>query len=237
MAEILEWPRDLLVPRVCKPNVVPFTRSGGRSLGGVKPSVRTDLGFWTVELGDIFMSTRPQQRTYEAIKGLLSGSAGQIAVPIYAPKRAPYVDGIYADPDILPHDDDSLFDDGAGYAQGQISAVSVGATPLGATTMGIRIIAGDSDLVGTLFSYNHALYTIHQLVDVDGDVQTVRISPTVRELIPSGSDLEFDEPTCLCNLADDSGMDDGENYEGYQVVSVSFVEDTDYWNRLALGLA
>ncbi|MFN3833727.1 MAG: hypothetical protein ACK4SQ_15995 [Allorhizobium sp.] len=236
MAEILEWPRDLLVPRACKPNVVPFTRSGGRTLGGVKPSVRTDLGFWKIELADIVISTRQQQRAFEAIKGLMSGSAGQIAVPVYAPKRAPYEDGVYAETVVLSHDDDSLFDDGAGYSQGQISAVSVGSTPLGATVIRIRMIKGDSDLVGTLFSYNHALYTVHQLVEVDGDVHTVRISPTVRELIPSGSDLEFDEPTCLCNLSDDSVMDDGENFQGYQMVSVSFVEDTDSWSRQALGL-
>lgn len=236
MADILEWPRNLLVPRACRANVVPFTRSGGRSLGGIKPSVRTDLGYWSIDLTDVIIHRREQFRAFEALKGLMSGAAGQIAVPVYSPKRAPYVDGVYQAPLMLSHDDDSVFDDDAGYSQGVISCVSVGLTPLGATSMRIRVIKGDDDLVGSLFSYNHALYTVHQLISLEDNVHEVRISPTVREVIPSGSDLEFDEPTCLCNLADDSGLDDGENYEGYQLVSVSFVEDTDYWSRLALGL-
>lgn len=236
MAKTVVWPRNLLVPRACKANVVPFTRSGGRSLGGVRPSVRTDLGFWNVELQDVMISNRRQQRTFEAIKGLVSGSAGRVAVPIYAPKRAPYVNGTSAAPIVMPHSDGSFFNDGSGYQQGAISALSVGTTPIGSTSIRIRMVQGDADVVGTLFSYNHALYSIHQVTDVDGDVQTVRITPTVREFIPSGADLQFDEPTCLCNIAEDSGMDDGENFEGYQLVTVSFVEDTDYWSRLALGL-
>ncbi|TCU25282.1 hypothetical protein [Rhizobium laguerreae] len=234
-SDIIEWPGDLLVPGECRPNLVPFTRSGGRSLGGVQPSVRTDLGYWSIEYHDVPLYGADRMRTFEAIKDILSGSSGRIAVPIYAPDRAPFVDGIPAIPEVLPHDDDTFFDDDTGYLQGGISIVSQGVTPIGVTVMQLRIIEGDAALSGTLFSFNHALYRIGQVIEVAGDMQTVRISPTVRELIPDGADLEFDRPTCLCNLVDDRGMDNGSNMIGYESVSVNFNEDTNYWNLLALG--
>lgn len=236
MVDILTWPRDLLVPKECRANIVPFTRSGGRSLGGVQPSVRTDLGFWTLDLNGILLDVARKVRTFEAIKDILSGSSGRIAVPIYAFKRAPFASGAFEPMSSLPHSDESTLDDGAEYLQGAISGVSVGVTPLGSTTMRIRVIQGDDDLSGVLFSYHHALYRTGQVVDREDDIYTVRISPTVRELIPNGADLEFDQPTCLCNLSDDSGMVSGENAEGYELASVSFLEDTNYWNQLALGL-
>jgi hypothetical protein len=101
----------------------------------------------------------------------------------------------------------------------------------------LRIIKAAQDLSGVRFSYNNALYETGPAIDIDGDVWTVPISPTVRELIPSGSDLEFDAPTCLCHLADDRGMDVSQDAVGKAVrPNVSFIEATDYWNDLALGL-
>lgn len=236
MADILTWPRDLLVPKECRPNIVPFTRTGGRSLGGVQPSVRTDLGFWMVELNGLLLDTSAKERTFEAIKDILSGSSGRIAVPVYAFKRAPYISGSYEPPIEVPHDDTAPFDDGTEYLQGAISVVTVGNTPIGATTITVKVIRGDYSLSGVLFSYQHALYRTGQILSQDGDTFTLKISPTVRDLIPAASDLEFDQPTCLCNLSDDSGMVSGETAEGYELVSVSFNEDTNYWNLLALGL-
>ncbi len=236
MADIVIWPRDLLIPKECRPNLVPFTRTGGRSLGGVMPTVRTDLGFWSIELNGLLLETRAKMRTFEAIKDMLGGSAGSVAVPIYAFDRAPYVDGIYLPPATVPHDDETPFDDGAEYQQGQISIISVGLTPLGATTIRLSVLQGDTNLDGVFFSYNHALYRTGRIIEQDGSVVTMKISPTVREVIPDGAALEFDQPTCLCTLADDRGMDNGSNINGYDLVSVTFSEDTDYWNQLALGL-
>lgn len=91
--------------------------------------------------------------------------------------------------------------------------------------------------VGVRFSYKHALYETGPVISVDGDIWEVPISPTVRELIPAGADLEFDRPTCLCRLSDDRGMDVVQDAISKNAnPNVSFVEATDYWNRLALGL-
>ena len=109
-------------------------------------------------------------------------------------------------------------------------------TGIGATVIKLRIINADANLVGVRFSYNHALYETGPVISVDGDIWEVPISPTVREVIPHGADLEFDRPTCLCRLTEDRGMDGGINPDHFEQRSVSFVEANDYWNDLALGL-
>lgn len=232
MADILVWPVELLTPEECRPNIVPFTRSGGRSLGGVEPATRTDLGYWAIDLVDIATFSMAQRRTWEAIGQKLGGRAGLIAVPAWSRDTAPYVSGEFEPVGFVPHDDDAPFDDDTEYQQGAISVVTDGVTPIGATTIRMRIINAASDLVGVRFSYDHALYKTGPVISVDGDIWTLPISPAVRALIPAGSDLEFDEPTCLCRLADDRGMDAGVNSIEFEQRSLSFVEATDYWASL-----
>ena len=233
---IIVWPHKLLTPEECRAYPNPFTRSGGRTLGGVKPSYRTDLGHWAIELVNVPLVTTPQKRTWDAIDTYLGGSSGRIAVPAWAMDSAPYESG-QEEPEIhVPHSDGSTFSDGSEYQQSAISVVSVGVTALGATVMSMRIIKGAADLSGVRFSYNHALYKTGQVVSVEDDVWTVRITPQVRELIPAGADLEFDRPTCVCNLVEDAGMRRAINADRIEMVSVSFVEDTDYWYKLRAGL-
>jgi hypothetical protein len=132
----------------------------------------------------------------------------------------------------VSHDDDSIFGDGTPYQQAAISVVSDGVTPLAATTIRLRVINAERDLVGVRFSYNHALYETGPAIDVSGDIWTLPISPSVREFIPSGAELNFDMPTCLCHLQDDRGMDGRLTPIEFDQRSVSFIEATDYWNSL-----
>lgn len=239
MADIIEWPLCVLRPQTITPSPVAFTRSGGTSLGGVEPAIRTDLGHWSIQYGNVVMQnrSREQWQTWQAIRQKLSGRAGLIAVPVRAGLSAPYASGKFEPAPEVTHDDGALFDDGAPYVQGAISVVSEGNTALGATVIKLRIINAAPNLVGVMFSFNHALYETGPVIAIDGDVWTVPISPSVREFIPAGSTLEFDRPTCLCRLADDRGMDVDRNAVAkVSMPSVSFVEATDYWNALALGL-
>ncbi len=238
MTEILVWPHDVLIPAENYPNIVPFTRTGGRALGGAKPSVRTDLGFWTIDYVGILLHSPAQLRVWEAIKDILSGSSGRIAVPIWVQQSAPWAGGPrvgYEPSPTVPHDDDTPFDDGTEYEQGAISIETVGETLIGATVITLRAIAAGDDLSGVFFSYEHALYRTGRVVSVDGNDWTMRISPSIRQTIPAGATLEFDIPTCLVRLVDDDGMNNGQNINRYQPVNVSFEEDTQYWNLLAIG--
>lgn len=237
VADILEWPRDVLIPEFFTANLVPFSRSGGTSLGGSKPSVRTDLGHWMIEMGNVQLLTRTHYKAFDTIAAILGGSAGRVAVPVYAQETTPFINGVVTDPAETTHSDSSPFSDGSKYRQRSVSVVTSGVTALGATTIKLRALNADDDLTGVRFSYRHALYQTGELLDRAGDVQTFRVTPSIRELIPAGVSLEFDEPTCLCRLIDNSGMDRSINPVGIQTVSVKFQEDTDYWARLALGLA
>lgn len=229
---IIEWPICILKPQTASANLVPFSRSGGRTLGGIEPSTRTDLGFWEIEYGNVVLrnSRREQWQTWQAIRQALGGRSGLIAVRVRSSLSAPYASGQYEPVLDVLHDDGSPFDDGAPYLQGAISVLSEGATPVGATTIRLKIINASANLVGVRFSFNHALYETGPVLDINGDVWTVPISPTVRELIPSGVDLEFDQPTCLCHLAEDRGMDVVQDaISKFSLPPVRFVEATDYW--------
>ncbi|MGR9056084.1 hypothetical protein ACU8NH_09260 [Rhizobium leguminosarum] len=235
MVDIIEWPFCTLTPSQVSPCPVPFTRSGGKSLGGVEPVVRTDIGHWTIDYSGIVVQNRyrNQWKAWQAIRQKLGGRSGLIAVRVPSSLSAPYVSGHFEPMTEVPHTDDTPFDDETEYLQGAISVVSVGVTPLAATTIKMRIINAEADLTGVRFSYNHALYETGPAIEIDGDIWTVPISPSVRELIPDGADLEFDRPTCLCHLADDRGMDISQDAitKGTKP-NVSFVEATDYWNSL-----
>jgi hypothetical protein len=232
MVDVIQWPADLLTPAECRPNMNPFTRTGGRSLGGLQPAVRTDLGFWSIDLIDIPVHSIAQRRTWEAISQKLSGAAGLIAVPAWSQDVAPYASGRFEPIIETEHSDDTPFSDGTPYTQGAISVVTDGVTPVGATSIRLRIINAAADLVGVRFSYHHALYRTGPVLSINGDIWTLPISPTVRELIPAGADLEFDQPTCICRLAEDRGMDGGVDAVPFERRSVSFVEAADYWANL-----
>ncbi|WP_246705132.1 hypothetical protein [Rhizobium sp. RM] len=182
------------------------------------------------------VSSVAQRRSWLAIRSALGGRSGLIAVPVWSQDVAPYASGGYEEGSLVPHSDLSTFSDGTEYSQGAMSIKTVGVSAIGQTTIRLRVISGSSDLSGVRFSYEHALYETGRIIQEEDGVITVSISPTVRSLIPSDADLEFDEPTCLCHLSSDDQMGAGVDPVPFERRSVSFVEATDYWNKLALGL-
>lgn len=236
MVEILVWPHDLLIPKVMVADVVPFTRSGGRTLGGLKPAYATDLGFWRVDYSGILLHRAEQKRTWDAIATYLKGSSGRIAVPVWSIDSAPYSVGLEAEDTQVLHSNGQPFSNGMGYSRSAISIISNGITGIGATVMSMRIVDGEADIAGTRFSYNHAAYKVGQILATEGDTVTVSITPSVAALIPHEADLEFTNPTCICNLLSDTGMKRGMRYDRIEEMSLSFVEDTKFWSDLAEGV-
>lgn len=237
MAEILVWPHELLQPENTIADVVPFTRTGGRVIGGAKPAYRTDLGHWRIDLENVLVSSPEQRRAWDAISTYLGGSSGRIAVPIWTLDSAPYAnaDCGWEEDILVPHSDGTPFSDGTGYMQSPISIISHGVTGIGATVMSMRIINGAADIAGTRFSHRHGAYKVGQVLDITGDIWTVRVTPSIAALIPAGADLEFHRPTCVCNLEADTGMRRGMRHDGVELLSVSFIEDILYWNEVAEG--
>jgi len=231
MANTIVWPTRLLTPTRTWHNLVPFSRSGGRSLGGVEKVTRTDLGYWSVTFEGIPVRTVAQERTWNAIRSSLAGRSGLIIVPGWYSRIAPY--GAALPGVTVTHSDGSTFSDGTSYSQRSINVETSGVTALGATSIKLKLINAEADLVGTRFSHNHALYEISKVTQITGNFWTVNISPSIRVEIASGEQLDFDRPSCICHLATESEMDASDRRVRADARSISFTEATDYWSELA----
>lgn len=229
------WPRKLLTPQRVLPNLTPFSRSGGRTLGGIRRAVRTDRGFWSITYETITLHSVEQRRTWNAIRSHLVGSAGLIEIPVWTFETAPFADGVVnRNSDVLTtHSDGTGFSDGSQYQQGTIAIKMHLTAVLGATVITLRRVHAWDDLTGIRFGYGGAMYETGPAIDVDGDVWRVPIFPAIRQAIPASADLECDYPTIICRLADDRGMDVGLDASMIDGVSVSFLEAVDYWDDLA----
>jgi hypothetical protein len=235
MSQFLHWAADILPPGEVMANLVPFTRSGGRSLGGIERTTRTDRGYWQITLDQIPVHSPAQRRVWNALRTGLGGRAGLIAVPVWSFFSAPYASGHYEEGSTALHDDGAPFSDGSTYAQGAIDVQMASYAPIGATVVSIRL-GNATSASGIRFSYRHALYETGPVIgEVGQNVFQVPVFPAIRMPVPADAQLELDEPTCLCHLQEDRGMDQQEGISILQRRSVTFVEAVDYWNDLALG--
>jgi hypothetical protein len=238
--DFIEWPAGVLPPQSSPFNARPFSRSGGRSLGGLSRSTKTDRGWWSGSFnGIVFRHAQQfeQRRTWAALRTYLSGTTGLIVVPVCA-TRFWAADGFKDfSKGLTTHDDGTPFDDGSHYYQGLINAQMASFAPLGSTVVTLRMINGPEPS-GIRFSYQHAMYETGRILGQPSeDTFQVEIFPAIRMAIPAGAQLEADRPTVLCHLATDNEMDIEFPGSGMPRPSVNFVEAVDYWVDLALTQA
>lgn len=236
----IEWPAALLTPQSSPFDPRPFSRSGGRSLGGVSRSVRTDRGFWMGSFnGIIFRRAQQfaQRRTWAALRTSLGGTTGLVVVPVCATKFWAAEGFKDFSGGLVPHDDGTPFDDGSLYSQGLVDLQMASFAPLGATIVTLRLVHAPT-ASGIRFSYEHAMYeTGRILAQPSADTYQVEIFPAIRRAIPAGAQLEADRPTVLCHLATDSEMDLDFPAAGMARPTVNFIEAVDVWNDLAMEAA
>lgn len=232
-ADALLWPRRLLRPSSLMANLVPFSRGGGRSLGGQARVTRTDRGWWSISYKGVALGDPARRRAWNAIRTSLVGMAGLVAVPVWTFDATGTGDDTSGGEMLVTHSDGSRFSDGSRYSQPLIQIEMAATAAIGATSVTLRLVYGIDDLSGIRFSYNHALYETGNPTLVDGDEWTVPVFPAVRAEIPADASLEVDLPTCLCHLASDRAMDVSLDRGLHDRVDVSFEEAVDYWNDLA----
>jgi hypothetical protein len=233
VTDFVIWPHRLLVPGAIEANVVPFSRSGGTTLGGLQRVTRTDRGWWSIAYKSVPLKTAADRRMFNALATHCSGMATPIVVPVWSQDAAEWPAGTVGGMLLSTHSDGTTHGDGSLYAQPAIDVTLVGAAALGATSVTLRIGAGIEDLIGVRFSYQHALYKTGYPTVIDGTDWTVPITPSIRAPIPDGAALEFGLPTCLVRLASDREMDASFTAGFFDRVDVAFVEAADYWNDLA----
>jgi len=238
---LLTWPLCVLNPPKTSADPVAFTRGGGKSINGIERSVRTDKGFWSITLSEITIRSQAQKQTWNAIRAGLGGRAGLIAVVVKSWDSAPYLSQgsnggapVFEKRFRTPHgDDETPFSDGSLHSQGAVDIEVAEAVNIGATSIKLRAIRAYPALSGIRFSYAHAMYETGPATEIVGNVWTVPIFPAVRAPIPANVGVECEQPTCLCHLADDRGMDLPQGQRLWENVSVTFTEAVDHWNDIA----
>lgn len=234
----LVWPRAILKPAQILPNVVPFSRSGGRSLGGLERVTRTDRGWWSIQYRGVSLGLpgSAARRAFAAIGAELGGMAGLIAVPVWSYDVAPWTAGSDGRT-LTTNSDGSRFADGAYWQSPTIAVEMAAAAAIGDTSVTLRLVTGISDLSGVRFSHRHALYRTGRAAEIDGDEWTVSVTPAIRAAIPADAPLELDMPTCLVRLASDRAMDGALSAGKGDRADVAFIEAVDVWNDLAAEAA
>lgn len=227
---ILVWPASVLCPASLRANVVPFTRSGGRTLGGLERVTRTDRGFWSIVYRGVMLDTVERRRCWTAIRNHMGGKAGHIAIPVHSFDTVPWPDGSIRGYVASTYSDGATFSDGSSYGQPEIAVQMAEAAAVGDTTVVLRIVDGIDDLAGVRWSHERALYETGVPILVDGPDWTVPVTPAIRAPIAAGADLNFATPTCLVRLAEDSAMDNALTRGLTDPVDVAFVEDVEWWN-------
>jgi hypothetical protein len=205
---IVTWPTTTLRPAQILANPVPFTRSGGRSLGGIERVTRTDRGYWSIVYKSVLLSNPSERQYFNAIRTTLNGMAGSLTVPVWS------------------HDSNG--------AESSIVVTMAAAASVGDTQVTLELGSGIDNLAGVRFSYNHALYETGFAIDIYDDQWIVPIFPALRADIAADAVLEFDSPTCLVKLASDREMDVSLTAGMVDRADVSFIEDVEYWNDLAI---
>jgi hypothetical protein len=233
---------ERLVPNDPSFDLVPFTRSPGRTMGGVSQSYRTDRGFWRATLDNVQVVSFAERAVWNAIRATLGGKVGLCVVPVFDIEMVPFE----FDTNILrpgrrlgpvtgqPHDDGTLFSDGTGYRETGVDVELAADVKVGDVFMKLRNIRSSGELEGVRFSIDYALYETGQAVEVDGGIWTLPVFPAARLAAPAGTPLEFDRPKCLMHLESDSGMDLSKNAMRIGMGSVRFVEATDWFAAKAL---
>lgn len=231
----IQWDRRLCPAQIAI-QLVPFSRSGGRTLGGIERSTRTDVGYWSIAYKGVALHGTALRRIWHAIAVEAGGTPGLLEVPAWSPDVNPWADGTVDGFWLSPHSDDSAHSDDSLYATPAILVELVTALEIGDTSARLRIVGGIDDLSGVRWSYQGALYQMG-LASLADEVYTARIFPAVRAAIPAGAALEFSRPTCLVHLASDREMDAAYSASRFDLVDVAFVEAVDYWNDLATAAA
>lgn len=237
MVDIVHWPAHLLTPQASPFNPVPFSRSGGRTLGGISRTTKTDRGFWMGSLNRIIFRRGlqfDQERSWVETRTNLGGQSGLVAVPVCS-TRVWAAEGFKDfSGGLHPHDDETPFDDDTLYSEGRIRIEMAAFAPLSSTVVSLRLVDAPT-AVGVRFSYQHAMYETGSLIErASEDVYRVPVFPAIRRAIPADAQLEADKPTVLCHLATDTEMDIEFPGSGMPRPSVNFVEAVDYWNDLAV---
>jgi hypothetical protein len=224
------WPCDVLVPRNVAVDPAFRSLSGPSAVSGFTQAVASDAGIWKavfdgIPVHDAFGGSLIQ--LWRAIAVQAEGRLNPILISVHDIERKPFTIGL-SDADLkgeVPHSDDALFDDGAGYVSSVIDVSLLSDATIRSTMLNvIKALSGDLE-PGHRFSIGERLYQVRSVVAQDAVTATIKIWPPLREAWHAGSRLEFDRPVLRVRLASDKEMDLPLELGRWSFPTVNFIED------------
>lgn len=169
--------------------------SGGTSLSGQEDVIATDGGGrWFFELTNPYLDGRRVAKAWRALSAHL-GAGQPIIVRICDTRHQP-TNGF----EQVPHSDGAPFSDGGLYLSGDCDIVTAADAALRSTSLAIDIVTLPEPLVGgERFSIVHdtMLDRIYEISEISEDRTTVFFTPPLREAVPAGTELNFEDPRCV----------------------------------------
>jgi len=221
----MRWPVKVLPPRRVSFDIAPRSLAAPANVYGIGQVISQDAGIWRATFGDIHVRGRDPVVAFRGIATELEGRINTILVPLcrsYQPHAPGSVEaGIF---DIVPHNDGAYFEDDTGYVSSSIYAYNAFTAEARATALTIGVVYGGTLEPGHHFSVGGRLYRIKTVSYSSPGIANVTIRPPVREAIPSGTHLEFDDPVCRMRLATDTEMDLSLDMRRQGNPTVNFVE-------------
>ena len=217
----LRWPVHVLRPQNVAFDLAPRSLAAPPSASGFGQVVASDAGIWKVTFGNLIVRRRADVIVHRAIANLLEGRLNPILVPLcrgYQPVPAGSA-ALYA---AVPHSDTAFFDDDAGYIGRVIDVVTDGAWAARSVSGFVGVNYAGRIEPGQHFSVGERLYRVRSF---DTETGAITFRPPLREAVPSGVNLEFDDPVVRCRLADDAGMDLELQLRRFGNPTVQFIED------------
>lgn len=225
MAEVIDWPCEMMRPLDVSYFIQWVSRDAGASLHGIPQVLTPSVGIWRVDV------TIPREFDGTRLKDLeatVSEMRGRFNVANLC-ICDPYKYGAQISPRQYPFTDGTWFTDGTGFADS-----AAGVQPLTVTQ---AVAAGDSQLSvgltepvrpslrrGDMFSVNGFLYRVVRR----NDMGWVRFEPSARRAMPIGTVLQTDPPRFHGRFIDDSqGRRTREMLKWGASITLSFTEAFD----------
>lgn len=202
MVVIDEWPLDVLAPRDQSWFPMGQVDDGGSSLSGFQQIGRIDGGpRWGCRLIRIPLKCREEILAFQAIESILAGGTTPIIMHRYPGDRSP----AQRQPSGVPHSDGTPFSDETLYSGPTVSAITQADAALNDSEIVIKLVGGRPIVGGEDFGILHVdaswrTYRI-QRVFPEGDNLRLVIDPVLREAVPAGAVVDFDDPRCVMRLA------------------------------------
>lgn len=217
----IHWPVHALAPKDVAFDISPRSLASPSSVSGFGQAVASDAGIWKATLGGVIIRRREHTLAWRAIDNLLEGRLNPILVPLCRGYQ-PVPTGGEALYRPAPHSDDGLFDDATGYIGRVIDVKTVGSMALRAVSGTVSVSYAGRIEPGQHFSAGERLYRVRSF---NADTGAITFRPPLREAVPSGANLEFDDPVCRMRLATDDAMNLELTLRRFGNPTVNFIED------------